>query len=100
VPGSRNTHRLPTAYSLDLRVLRRIPLGSKARLELIGEAFNVLNHTNITTQRDTLYNFASGVLTPQLNLSNPRLNFGADVGTQINFSDTQRIVQLAAKITF
>jgi len=100
VPGSRNTHRLPTAYNLDLRVSRRIPLGSRARLELIGEAFNVLNHTNITSQRDTLYNFASGVLAPQLNLSNPRSNFGADAGTQINFSDTQRIVQLAAKITF
>jgi outer membrane receptor protein involved in Fe transport len=100
VPGSRNTHRLPTGYNLDLRVSRRIPLGPKAKLELIGEAFNVFNHTNITSQRATLYNFTSGVLIPQLNLSNPRLNFGADAGTQVNFSDTQRIVQLAAKVTF
>jgi outer membrane receptor protein involved in Fe transport len=100
VPGSRNTHRLPTAYSLDMRVSRRIPLGPKAKLELIGEAFNVFNHTNITSQRTTLYNFTGGVLIPQLNLSNPRLNFGADAGTQVNFSDTQRIVQLAAKVTF
>jgi len=37
---------------------------------------------------------------PQLNLSNPRLNFGADQGTQVNFEDTQRIVQIAAKIVF
>jgi len=100
VPGSRNTHRLPTSYNLDMRVSRRIPLGPKARLELIGEAFNVFNHTNITSQRTTLYNFTGGVLIPQLNLSNPRLNFGADAGTQVNFSDTQRIVQLAAKVTF
>ena len=40
------------------------------------------------------------MLVPQTNLSNPRLNFGADSGTQVNFEDTQRIVQLAAKITF
>src|SRR5438093_3349926 len=100
VPGSRNTHRLPTSYNLDMRVSRRIPLGPKARLELIGEAFHVFNHTNITSQRTTLYNFTGGVLIPQLNLSNPRLNFGADAGTQVNFSDTQRIVQLAAKVTF
>lgn len=100
VPGSRNSHRLPTAYALDLRVSRRIPIGGRARLELIGEAFNLLNHTNITSQRDTLYNFTAGLLTPQLNLSNPRLNFGADAGTQVNFSDTQRILQLAAKISF
>ena len=100
VPGNRNTHRVPTSYNLDMRVSRRIPLGSKARLELIGEAFNVFNHTNISFQRDTLYNFTGGVLVPQLNLSNPRLNFGADSSTQVNFSDTQRFVQLAAKITF
>ena len=100
VPGSRNTHRVPTAYNLDMRVSRRIPLGPKARLELIGEAFNVFNHTNISFQRDTLYNFTGGVLVPQLNLSNPRLNFGADSSAQVNFSGTERIVQLAAKVTF
>jgi outer membrane receptor protein involved in Fe transport len=100
VPGSRNSHKVPTSYNLDMRVSRRIPLGPKARLELIGEAFNVFNHTNISFQRDTLYNFTGGVLVPQLNLSNPRLNFGADSSTQVNFSDTQRFVQLAAKITF
>ena len=81
VPGSRNTHRVPTAYNLDMRASRRIPLGAKARLELIGEAFNVFNHTNISFQRDTLYNFTGGLLVPQLNLSNPRLNFGAAVAT-------------------
>jgi len=40
------------------------------------------------------------VLAPQLNLGNPRSNFGVDSSTQVNFEDTQRIVQLAAKITF
>jgi outer membrane receptor protein involved in Fe transport len=99
VPGSRNAHRLPANVGIDLRLARRIDLG-KARLELIAEAFNLLNRTNITAQQSTLYNFANGVLVPQLNLSNPRLNFGADSGTQVNFGDTQRIVQLAAKITF
>ncbi len=104
VPGSRNSHRLPTSYTVDARLSRKLRLGEKVRLELIGEAFNLLNSTNITSQRDTLYNFTSlagvSTLVPQQNLSNPRLNFGADVGTQINFADTQRIVQLAAKITF
>jgi len=100
VPGSRNSHRLPTAYNIDLRLSRRIPLGDKVRLEIIAEAFNLLNTTNITSRRDTFYNLTNGVLIPQANLSNPRLNFGADAGTQINFEDTQRIVQIAGKITF
>ena len=99
VPGSRNTHRPPTSNNLDLRLSRRIPLG-RTRLELIGEAYNLFNHTNVTFQNATLYNFTAGALVPQLNLSNPRLNFGADNSTQINFGDTRRIVQLAAKITF
>jgi outer membrane receptor protein involved in Fe transport len=104
VPGSRNSHRLPTSYNVDARLSRKVRLGNQAGLELIAEAFNLLNTTNITAQRDTLYNFATvngvATLVPQQNLSNPRLNFGADSSTQINFADTQRIVQLAVKFTF
>jgi outer membrane receptor protein involved in Fe transport len=100
VPGSRNSHRLPATKNVDLRLSRRIPVGGRARLELIAEAFNLFNSTNVTSQRDTLYNFTGTALVPQLNLANPRLDFGADAGTQINFEDTQRIVQFAAKVTF
>jgi hypothetical protein len=100
VPGSRNTHRLPTAYTVDMRLSKKIPLGNKVRLEIIAEAFNLLNTTNISLQRDTLYNFTNGALITQQNLSNPRLDFGADSSTQVNFEDTQRVVQIAGKITF
>ncbi len=100
VPGGRNAHRLPWTKNIDARLSRRIPFGKQVRLELIAEAFDLLNSTNISSQQDTLYNFTGGVLVPQLNLSNPRLNFGADRGTQVNFGDTQRIVQIAAKLTF
>ncbi|HET9315952.1 MAG TPA: TonB-dependent receptor, partial [Vicinamibacteria bacterium] len=48
VPGSRNAHRLPTAYTVDMRLSKKIPLGNRVRLELIAEAFNLLNTTNIT----------------------------------------------------
>jgi hypothetical protein len=100
VPGSRNTHRLPWTKNIDARLSRRIPFGKQVKLELIAEAFNLLNSTNISAQNRTLYDFTNGVLVPRLNLSNPRSNFGVDSSTQVNFEDTQRIVQLAAKITF
>jgi outer membrane receptor protein involved in Fe transport len=100
VPGQRNSHRLPWTRNLDARLSRRVSLGKQVRLELIAEAFNALNSTNISTRQATLYNFTGTVLVPLLNQPNPRSNFGADTGTQVNFSDTQRIVQLAAKITF
>jgi outer membrane receptor protein involved in Fe transport len=99
-PFGRNVERLPWTRVIDARLSRRIALGGAVRLELIAEAFNLLNSTNISTRQGTLYNFTNNVLVPQTNLSNPRLNFGADAGTQVNFEDTQRIVQLAAKITF
>ena len=87
-----------------MRISRRIPLGNKVKLELIAEAFNLLNTTNITSARDTLYNFTTvaGVPTvvPQLNLSNPRLNFGADSNALNGFDPNSRIVQIAAKVTF
>ena len=98
-PGSRNSHRLPKQGVIDMRLSRRIALGPKARLELIGEAFNLLNSTIIINQQRTLYRIATvgGVqtLVPQLNLANPRTNFGAD-----SAAADARVVQLAAKITF
>jgi outer membrane receptor protein involved in Fe transport len=95
VPGSRNTERTPTVYNLDLRLSRRIPIGARARLELIAEAFNALNSTNVVGRQATFYNFTNGVLVPQQNLSNPRLNFGAD-----SAAADARAIQLAAKVTF
>jgi len=100
VPGSRDAHRLPWTKNIDARLTRRFPLGKQAKLELIAEAFNLLNTTNVSAQNRTLYNFTGGVLVPQTNLANVRSNFGFDSSTQVNFEDTQRIVQLAAKVTF
>jgi outer membrane receptor protein involved in Fe transport len=95
VPGTRNAHRLPRQVNLDMRLSKKIALARQVRLELIGEAFNLLNSTNIVGQQTTFYNLVSGALIPQQNLSNPRLNFGFD-STALD----PRIVQLAAKITF
>ncbi len=99
VPGGRNAYRLPAQKQIDLRLSRRIPIGPSVKLELIGEAFNLLNSTIVTNQQRTLYRIATvgglQTLVPQTNLSNPRLDFGAD-----SAAADPRIVQLAAKITF
>jgi hypothetical protein len=88
VPGSRNAFTPETSYIVDARIARRIGLGKRMNLDLIAEAFNLLNTTNIVTQRNGFYTFTSGVLTPQA-------NFGQDLSAA-----DPRIVQLAAKLTF
>jgi outer membrane receptor protein involved in Fe transport len=90
VPGSRNSEDLPDVYNVDLRVAKRIPLPWDAQLELIAEAFNLFDRDNVNLQRTVFYNYdvANNVLIPQS-------NFGQDTGALDN-----RIVQLAAKITF
>ena len=92
VPGGRNAERLSAAYVIDMRLARQVPLG-KARLEIIGEAFNLLNRTNIFAQRNTFYSFTNGALVPQA-------NFGEDLAPPPGAGDTQRIVQLALKVSF
>jgi outer membrane receptor for ferrienterochelin and colicin len=41
---SRNSERGESAWTIDLRLAKAIALGKKASLELIAEAFNLLNH--------------------------------------------------------
>lgn len=43
----RNTFRTPRFVNLDLRVVKYIPYGGRRRLDLVTEAFNLLNHPNV-----------------------------------------------------
>src|SRR6185436_9614101 len=47
-PGTRNGRTTPRLYNVDARLARHIGLVGPVRLELIGEAFNLFNRTNIT----------------------------------------------------
>lgn len=44
----RNSIQTPALVSLDLRILKAIPMGEGRHLDLVAESFNVLNHTNVT----------------------------------------------------
>jgi hypothetical protein len=52
----RNTGRVPATSSLDVRVSRVFPLAGRGRLEVMIEAFNVLNHVNILAVNNTFGN--------------------------------------------
>jgi hypothetical protein len=47
-PVGRNTFRYPAVMNLDLRFAKITRLSERVSVELIGEAFNLLNHQNVT----------------------------------------------------
>src|SRR5262249_18637117 len=102
-PGfGRNTFNLPAIVSLDPRVSRTIRFSERARLQLIAEAFNVLNHQNISAVRTTLFAVSGGQLVPQT-VSAVGINaFGTPSAANLNaqFANVGRVLQLAAKISF
>jgi len=55
----RNFFKQPAIKYLDLRLSRRFNLGEKAKIEVLGEAFNFFNRTQVTSVNSTLYNFAT-----------------------------------------
>jgi len=93
-PGfARNSFRLPSILTVDPRITKDIPIYGRAKVQLIAEAFNVLDRDNVSIERNTYYGFAGGQLVPQPTalLS----GFGS-----ASASAGPRIVQLAAKISF
>jgi hypothetical protein len=102
----RNYLRLPNAWMLDLRASRRFRLREKATLELVAEAFNLMNHLNPTSMLTTMYRWGCGSPAPAgctSTSSAPVLTYDPTVG-QINAASSyffkERQIQLAARIQF
>jgi outer membrane receptor protein involved in Fe transport len=84
---TRNQYRLPAQVSLDPRIARDLPVG-RAKVQLIFEAFNLLNRDNINNVRTSMYSASGTTLTRVTNFQEP-------IG-----SSGPRIVQLAVKLIF
>jgi len=96
----RNTYRYPSVCNLDLRAAKVFQLGERNKLEILGEAFNLLNHQNVTNIDTTGY-LIDGAASPA---SLPRLTYQTTFGTVTNSNSTtlyrERQIQLAARWTF
>jgi hypothetical protein len=55
----RNWFKQPNIWFVDFRLSRRFNLGEDMRLEVLGEAFNLFNRTQVTSVNSTFYNFAT-----------------------------------------
>ncbi len=105
-PGvGRNTFYLPRNVSLDPRVAKNVQLTERLRLQLIGEAFNIFNHANISGVSRTQYASTSSAAICGISgapcLAPPQVASSRNFPFQFPTSDiTPRIVQLAAKLVF
>ena len=92
VPGTaRNGFTTPNIYIFDARVTKYFRFGERAKLSLIGEAFNLFNRSNIATVNTGQFVFAGGTLSPP----SPAAAFG---GARTFLGERQ--MQLAAKFSF
>jgi hypothetical protein len=55
----RNVYRGHPLYNIDLRAMRQFTYREKYKLQIIAEAFNLFNHTNISGVNTTAFNYAN-----------------------------------------
>ena len=60
----RNAFKQPKIWYVDMRLSRRFSITEGTKLEILGEAFNLFNRTQVTTVTNTFYNYASNTTTP------------------------------------
>jgi len=94
----RNSFRMSDFYNTDLRLSRRIYLGEERReLEFLAEAFNLFNHTNVTSRTHTLYTAYDS------NTNGPELDYDSNFNTPTAASGTifgERQIQLGLRFHF
>ena len=101
----RNSFRLPAIKNMDLRLSKRINFSERYNLELLGEAFNLFNRTQVFGKSGTYYtgstncaatNGISGTVTNGLCYTP---TFGSVTSTDSN-KYSQRQVQFAVRFHF
>jgi hypothetical protein len=62
----RNTYRYPASVNLDLRFTKTIRISDRSSFEVMGEAFNALNHRNVTSIQTSGYRLTNDKTHPNM----------------------------------
>lgn len=65
-PIGRNTFRYPAAQNLDLRLTKHIRLSDRYSFDFLADAFNALNHPNVTNIQTVGYRLANDTTHPNM----------------------------------
>jgi hypothetical protein len=99
----RNGFTAPGFHDVDFRIARQFPIGERLKLTLVGDAFNLFNHTNVSSVNTTAFNYTaagSGVCIGHTNgCYAPNAAFLAPTATS-NLLFGPRQLQVSARLTF
>ncbi len=93
----RNTYRYPNTYVVDLRLSKNFKIAEKVNVQVLGEAFNLANHLNVTGINNTGYIIGGTTAAPTLTYNSP---FGTVTNANSNFVYSTRQIQIGAKLSF
>jgi hypothetical protein len=105
----RNVFTAPGLTNVDFRIMRQFTFRERMHLQVLGEAFNVFNHTNVSSVNGTAYNFSAvgaGACTAALATGTngciiPNAAFLAPTATSsANGLYASRQLQMSLKLTF
>ncbi len=97
----RNTYQFPSAQVLDARLSKKFTIAEKYQLEFLGEAFNFLNHVNVTAVNTVGYTLTSGTAaTPNVAGLTYNSAFGTTTAANNNAIYVPRQIQLAVRLHF
>ncbi|HEX7727654.1 MAG TPA: TonB-dependent receptor [Terracidiphilus sp.] len=99
---NRNAFKYPKTWDLDLRASKAIKVHDRYSLEFLTEAFNLLNHQNVTGVGATAYSITEDTVN-HLNTLVPYTStpFGSITSTNnSNFSFNVRQIQMALRLKF
>jgi hypothetical protein len=78
----RNHYKGPGYWDIDARVSREFTIKERYKLSLVGEAFNILNHTNILAVNTTQYSLSGTTLSPVTSFLTPTTTSNGLVGAR------------------
>lgn len=96
----RNTYNTPRTQVVDMRLSKNIPIKERFNLQVLAEAFNLLNHVNYTNEATGAYSITGSTLVWNAPSTNGKTQFQTLTNANSNFAYTSRQIQIGAKFTF
>jgi carboxypeptidase family protein len=93
----RNTFQLKRTMDMDLRIAKKFRFTEHYSAEVLGEAFNLFNHQNVTGVNNTGYIIGGTPTAPTLSFNS---TFGSVTNSNSNFAYTSRQIQIGFRFLF